>query len=156
MHDAQPVLTGLLLGGLGLLLLGLDWLSAAPSVRAQRLDAIAQREAARLGPPRAAQAQARWLLQHRVARLQGLGLLLGMSALVGLGEGMARRHRDSLAGLRLRNWTLGVVGLAVTPGLAGALLLLPWPWSLAFVAGGSALWSAGTVFLMSSGRPHVP
>src|SRR5580765_3023257 len=76
MHDAKPVLTVLLLSGVGLLLLCLEWFSAAPHVREERLFAIAQLEAARTLPPRTLEVQAQWLLTHRLARLQSLGLLV--------------------------------------------------------------------------------
>ncbi len=155
MHDAKPVLTVLLLSGVGLLLLCLEWFSAAPHVREERLFAIAQLEAARTLPPRTLEVQAQWLLTHRLARLQSLGLLVGVSALVGLGEGLAWRQRDVLAGMRLRNWTLGVVGGAWLPGLLVVVLLLPWPWSLGVVGSGGALWSALTMFLLTSGRPSL-
>lgn len=156
MHDAKPVLTLLVLCGCGLLWLGLQWIGRPVAERDQRLLTIAVAEEAPHLPPRGVGAQARWLLRHRLTRLQGLGALLGGCVLVGVSEGLAFRGVQRFSGVGLRQWTLGLLGLPLTLGAVGALLLLPVPWSLGWVAAGGAVWSATLCFLLSAGRPYVP
>ena len=155
MHDAKPVLTLLVLCGVGLGWLGLHWLGMSPKVRSQRLTEIALVEDARMLPPSRLADQGLWLLAHRLVRLQGLSLLLGCSALLGLGEGIALRQRDPQQGMRLRNWTIGLMSGALLPGLVGGLILLPVSWSVSVVAVVGVLWSTLTLFLLSHGRPSI-
>jgi len=155
MHDAKPVLILLVLSGCGLFWLSLQWLGASKSLRQDRLRTIAVIEEALLLPPTLFKEQVRWLLTHRRDRLRGLTGLMGLSAVIGLAQGLASRRPDPLAGMGLWTWTLGVMSSAFAPGLAGALLLWPRPWSLGVVGSMAALWSGVTVWALSRGRPYV-
>lgn len=156
MADPRPLLILVGAQALGLLLTGGWWAQLPAGERWQRLDTIAQQEQARSLPPRTLVAQGHWLVEHRLARLQGLTGIMALGLLVGLGEGSARRTQDPLRGVRLKHWTLGVIGLALLPGLAGGLMLAPWGWSSLGVASSGAAWLAVVGFLVISGRPAIP
>jgi hypothetical protein len=156
MSDPRPLailLGAQLLGGV----LGLGWwYQLSPTVRTQRLTTIAHQEQAQTWPPRLFLEQARWLGTHRLARLQSLVGISALGLLIGLSEGLARRQRDPFAGVRLRSWTLGLLGMALLPGIVGALVLCPAPWPLPWIGSGIVLWVAGISLLILQGRPNVP
>ena len=156
MRDAKPILTLLMLTGLGLFLLALWWVSESTPNRQRHLTQIAVGEQAQSGPPTGLEAQATWLIGHRLPRLAGLTLPLAAAALLGIGEGLARRVHDPYRGVQVRNWTIGLMSCALTPGIIGALLLLPIPWPIPTVAILLSLWNVLTFYLLTHGRPHVP
>jgi hypothetical protein len=158
MSDAKPVLTILILSGCGLLWLVLEsWVGVYPMERLARLLAIAAAEepGQAVTLPTTLRAQADWLCTHRLRRLQGVSVLVVLSALIGFWEGVAWRRRDPQAGMGLRHWTLGLMSGALAPGLVGGLVLAPFPWSLPLVASAGAVWSGATLFLLARGRPSI-
>lgn len=155
MRDAQPVLTILILCGVGLLWLALDLASQKPRVRMERLERIAREETATTLPPVTLVEQARWLVFHRLARLQSLSMLCGVSLLISLVEGLRHRRGDPKVGLRVGLYTLGLLGIALIPGAIAGLLLCPVPWSLLLVTSLLAAWVGFVCYLLVRGVPHV-
>jgi hypothetical protein len=156
MHDARPVLTVVFLGLCGTLLLLGWWGTMPPAQRQACLVLIALQEDAATLPPTTLQAQAEWLLGHRVTRSQGLTALAALSLLIAGVEGVLARRQDRYAGFRLSLWTCGLLGVAVGPGLYGLMMVAPWPiplWLLALV---TTTLSTGAAYGCLRGRPYVP
>lgn len=155
MAEARPLLV-IAGGSVVACLLLAGWWGTRPALeRWGRLAQIARQEHSRSQPPWGLEDQTRWLLTHRRSRLQSLAGLVGLAMGIGIGEGMRRRSQDVWRGMRLTRWTCGLVGLALLPGLSGALLLWPAPWPLVPVASASAMWSGGMMFFLINGRPDV-
>jgi hypothetical protein len=75
---------------------------------------------------------------------------------LGYTTGIARRRTDVLGGFLLRWWTLGVILLALSPGLLIGALLLPWPLPIGGVGGGLALVTGIMGYGLTCGRPYIP
>ena len=140
MNDPKPmqVLFLLLLVGLGFL--GL-WMFGLPKdVRLARMQRIMLVEQASTLPPATFLAQVDWLTQHRLEYFQGMSLLLLLTLVIGIGQGLTHRASDRLRGVRVRAWTLGLVGSGVTVALGLVGLIYPAPLPLLHTAGiGAAL-----------------
>lgn len=148
-----------LLAGQALLVLWLilGWVTAAPAGRWQRLSSIAQAEGITVGPPLTLLRQAEWLLTARLARLQGLSVLLGLAIGIGLAEGWARRRQDVLGGFRLTWWVCGTSGLVLFPGMVGVYLVLPVPFPLTSVGSlGLAAFVGLVGYGLALGKPSIP
>jgi hypothetical protein len=156
MRDPRPVFGLLVVEGLLLLALLGWWGGLAPAERLGHLAAVMRREHVPTVPPDGVLAQAAWVYTHRLQRLTGMGGMLLVAAIVGIGEGSARRRTDVLGGFLLRWWTAGVVGLALIPGAIAGYLLAPWPLPVLWVASGLAPLVALVMYGLFAGRPYVP
>ena|SRR5712691_3975478 len=156
MRDPRPVFWVFVVHILALLVLVGWWCTLQPSERLVHLRAIMTAEQVSTVPPSTLVAQAEWLYHHRLGRLQGMAGVGAVAALVGVGEGIARRRQDVLGGFLLRWWTAGVVGLALLPGLLGGSLVAPWPLPGLVVASGLAIVVSLTLYGLFAGRPYVP
>jgi len=156
MRDPRPVCWLLLLTLAGSLCLGLWWVQLPPAERSSRLLAIATWEHVALPPPLALLDQPGWLFQHRLAALSGLWSLGVAAAIVGIGEGIARRRRDVLGGFRLGWWTAGVLGLTLVVCSLGVFLMLPWPVPLPWVESILGALTVLSLYGLCSGRPYIP
>jgi len=155
MRDPRPVLLLLALQGLALVLLAGWWAMQPEGERVVRLVTLALQEQAPLPPPRDLLGQAQWVRRHRQHTGQGLLGLLTVGLVIGVGEGLATRAQDRLAGFRLQRWTCGVVALALVPGLVAAYLFLPWPLSLRLVGGAGCGWLALLGWCLCAGKPYI-
>jgi hypothetical protein len=156
MRDPRPVFWLVAVQALLLLALAGWWLNLTRPERLAHLGAVMRDEHVPTVPPVGLWAQAVWLTTHRLMRLQGMGGLGAVAALVGVGEGIARRRQDVLGGFLLRWWTAGVVGLALLPGLLGGSLVAPSPLPGLVVASGLAVVVSLTLYGLFAGRPYVP
>ncbi len=156
MRDPQPTFALLIAEGLLLLALAGWWCELTPAERVTRLSVVMVAEHIPTAPPRTPWGQAAWLSTHRVARLYGMLGFLALGALVGLGEGLARRRQDVLGGFLLRWWTAGVVSSPLLVGLGTGYLVAPWPLPLSWVAGSLGLVVALGMYGLAAGRPYVP
>ena len=127
MREPQPALALLLLEGLALLALLGWWTTRAPLERTARLVTILVAEHAPTAPPAPLLAQAQWLVQHRLRRLQGWAELSAVAGVIGAVEGAAWRRRHPFGGFGFVRLALGhVLGV----GLGGAVavsLVVPVP-----------------------------
>jgi hypothetical protein len=153
MREPQPALALLMLEGLALLALVGWWTTRPPLARTADLLAILVVERVPTAPPATLLAQAQWLLQHRLLRLQGWGELGTVAGMIGAVEGTAWRRRHPFGGFGFVRLALGH-GLGV--GLLGAVaasLVVPVPLPeipvAAVLAGGAGL----TTYLLAAGRP---
>ena len=156
MRDPRPVCWLLVVQVLLLLALLGWWGGLPPATRMLHLAAVMVGEHRPTVPPEGFLAQAAWLYTHRLQRLMGMVGMLVVTALVGAGEGIARRRTDVLGGFLLRWWTTGVIGLALVPGAGAGYLLAPWPLPAVLAASGLALLVAMTLYGLTAGRPYVP
>jgi hypothetical protein len=156
MHEPRPVFWLFVAEVLLLLALIGWWGGLSPAARLAHLGAVMVEEHVPTVPPDGFVAQAEWLYAHRLQRLTGMVGLLAVTALVGAGEGLARRRTDVLGGFLLRWWTAGVVGLALVPGAVAGYLLAPWPLPGWAVASGLALLIALVMYGLMAGRPYIP
>lgn len=156
MRDPQPTFALLLAEGLLLLALAGWWCELTPAERLTRLGVVMVAEQIPTAPPVTPWGQAAWLYRHRVTRLEGLVGFLALAALVGLGEGLARRRHDVLGGFLLRWWTAGVVSGPLLIGGGAGYLVAPWPLPVLWVAGGLGSLVALGMYGLAAGRPYVP
>jgi hypothetical protein len=156
MHDPTPIKWLFLLQLLALLWLAAWWLSLSAGERLTHLHAVQAAEQAATMPPTALLAQGEWLVRHRLAHVQGLVGLVGLAALIGVGEGLVRRRQDVYGGFLLRWWTAGGLGAALLPGGVGATLVAPWPLPSLWIAGGLALVVGLSSYGLVCGRPFIP
>ncbi len=156
MGEPKPLLMLLALQGIAVLLLAGWWLLQRPEVRLIRLAQIQRGEQVMSFPPATAQAQAAWLLAHRLARLQGMTGLLVLVVVLGLAEGIARRQRARYGGFLLKSWVLGTLLFPVVVGGVVSYLVLPWPLSQMWYAVGLCGGVGVMAFALASGRPFVP
>src|SRR5262245_9005699 len=98
MHEPRPVCWLFVVQVLLLLALIGWWGGLSPAARLGRLGAVMVGEHVPTVPPDGFVAQAAWLYAHRRQRLTGMVGLLVVAALVGAGEGLARRRTDVLGG----------------------------------------------------------
>lgn len=156
MRDPQPTLSLLMAEGLLLLALAGWWCELSPAERLTRLGVVMVTEGMATAPPVTPWGQAAWLSAHRVTRLEGMVGLFALGAIMGLGEGMARRRQDVLGGFLLCWWTVGVVSGPLLIGLGVGYLVAPWPLPMSWVAGGLGSLVALGMYGVAAGRPYVP
>jgi hypothetical protein len=156
MRDPRPVFWLVAVQALLLLALAGWWFNLTLPERLAHLRAVMRDEHVLTTPPDGLWAQAVWLTTHRLMRLQGMGGLGAMAALVGVGEGIARRRQDVLGGFLLRWWTAGVVGFALLPACIGGYLVAPWPLPGLWGASGLAVLVSLMTYGLMAGRPYVP
>lgn len=156
MRDPRPAFALLITEGLLLLALAGWWCGLAPAERLTRLGLVMVAEGLATAPPVTPWGQAAWLYAHRVTRLEGMVGLLALGALIGLGEGLARRRQDVLGGFLLRWWTAGVLSGPLLLGLGVGYLVAPWPLAVPWVAGGLGSLVALGMYGLAAGRPYVP
>jgi len=156
MHDPRPVFWLLVVQILALLVLIGWWSGLSPTARLEHLAVVMIHEHISTVPPEGFVAQAEWLYTYRLAHLSGMVGVFAVAALIGGGEGIARRRTDVLGGFLLRWWTTGVVGMALGPGCVAGYLLAPWPLPVFVVASGLALLVALVLYGLTAGRPYVP
>jgi hypothetical protein len=153
--DPRPVVTLLRLQVLALLGLALWWWLQGPVTRLALLMTIWLAEHVGMRPPDDLLGQVDWLVTHRSHTGQGMLGLVGLGVLIGSVEGWRWRLEDLWQGLRLRLWTLAVLGAALLPGAVAAYLLLPWPlagWLVPFECG---LYCGLLGFALVGGRPTI-
>ena len=153
MREPQPALALLLLEGLALLALVGWWTTRPPLARTADLLAILVVERVPTALPPTLLAQAQWLVQHRLRRLQGWVELSAVAGVIGLVEGTAWRRRHPFGGFGFVRLALGhVLGVGLL-GALGASLVVPVPLPevpvAAALAGGVGL----TTYLLAAGRP---
>jgi hypothetical protein len=153
MRDPRPVLWLFIAHTLALLALIGWWLGLPAPERLARLVAVQQGEQGATPPPDSLVAQATWLLDHRLARLQGLTVLVEVAGVIGLVEGTVRRHHDSLGGMRFACWTFGVLLTVLSLGAGVAVLVLPWPLPPLALAVGLTLLVGSALYALAFGRP---
>lgn len=156
MSDPRPLARVVQGGATAALSLLAWWWLQGPTGRTARLAAIWHQEHATAFPPSAFFDQLDWLVQHRLGLLWGLGMLLGLALLLGSAEGWSLRRRDTLAGYRLRLWTIGLVSAVLVLVLGAAYLVLPWPLPAVWVAVGFTVCVGLVSFLMTFGCPWIP
>lgn len=150
---APLVLVG---AGIGLLWLGLSWVTKSPAQRFLELQAIAEAEQFPSLPPTTLVHQAEWLFHARLARLKSLGGLLGLVAVLGVLMGWSRRQSDALRGYRFASWTLGLLLLVGLVALGGFSLICPWPLPLPWTSlVGLATVVGLTTFTLAVGLPSM-
>jgi hypothetical protein len=155
MAEPKPVLALLIAEVLALGALA-GWYGGLTSLeRRGRLGQIRLEEQVSKSPPEGLFAQGAWLYHHRVVRLRGMVGLMSVAAIIGVGEGSMRRRTDVLGGFLLRWWTLGVVALALLPGVVGAYLIAPWPLPADWVASALAGIVGVVMYGLMTGRPYV-
>jgi len=132
------------------------WLSLPLPERMLRLGRIGVREEVVDAPPAPMLDQASWLAGHRWGRLRPTWPLLVVAAVIGIGEGIARRRRDVLGGFLLTLWTTGVLGLGLVPCLVAAYLVLPWPLPTGAILTGLGGMVGITAYALCSGKPYIP
>jgi hypothetical protein len=153
MREPQPALALLLLEGLALLALGGWWTTRPPLARTADLVTILVVERVPTAPPATLLAQAQWLGQHRLRRLQGWTELSTVAGVIGAVEGAAWRRRHPFGGFGFVRLALGhVLGVGLLGALAASLMVpmpLPEVPVAAALAGGVGL----TTYLLAAGRP---
>ena len=154
MREPQPaLLLLLLLEGLVLLALVGWWTTRTPLERTARLVTILVAEHTLTVPPLTLLAQAQWLVQHRLQRLQDWAELSAVAGVIGAVEGTAWRRRHPFGGLGFVRLALGhLLGVGLLGALAASLVVpLPLPEVpvAAACAGGVGLMT----YLLAAGRP---
>ena len=153
MREPQPTLCLLLLEGLALLAL-VGWWTTRPSLaRTADLLAILVVERVPTAPPATLLAQAQWLGQHRLRRLQGWAELSAVAGVIGAVEGAAWRRRHPFGGFGFVRLALGhVLGVGLL-GAVAASLVAPVPLPEIPVAAALAGGVGVTTYLLAAGRP---
>lgn len=153
MREPQPALALLILEGLALLALVGWWTTRTPLARTADLLAILVAERVATAPPATLLAQAQWLVQHRLRRLQGWGELGAVVGVIGAVEGAAWRRRHPFGGFGFVRLALGhVLGVGLLGAVAVSLVVpvpLPEGPVATALAGGVGL----TTYLLAAGRP---
>ena len=156
MNEPKPLLVLLIVQGLlGLWLAGW-WLGLSPAERRRRLGVVLVEEHVTTVPPDRLFAQVEWLYHHRLQRLTSMVGVLVVAALVGMGEGIARRQRDVLGGFLFWWWVIGGAGLVLLLGSVGGYLIAPWALHRLVVASGLAGLVGLTGYALACGRPYIP
>jgi hypothetical protein len=153
MREPPPALALLLLEGLALLALVGWWTTRPPLARTADLLTILVAERVPTAPPATLLAQAQWLGQHRLRRLQGWVELSAVAGVIGLVEGSGWRQRHSFGGFGFIRLALGqVLGVGLLGAVAASLVVpvpLPEMPVAAALAGGVGL----TMYLLAAGWP---
>ena len=153
MREPQPALTLLILEGLAVLVLLGWWTTRTSLERTARLVTILVAEHVPTAPPATLLAQAQWLGQHRLRRLQGWAELSAVAGVIGAVEGAVWRRRHPFGGFGFVRFAAGqVLGVGLLGAVAASLVVpvpLPAGPGAAALAGGVGL----TTYLLAAGRP---
>jgi hypothetical protein len=153
MREPQPALTLLILEGLALLALVGWWTTRPPLARTADLLAIRVVERVATAPPATLLAQAQWLVQHRLQRLQSWAELSAGAGIIGAVEGAAWRRRHPFGGFGFVRLALGhVLGVGLL-GAVAASLVVPMPLPEIPLAAALAGSVGLTTYLLAAGRP---
>lgn len=139
MNDPKPTLTVMFFALLTALACVMWWLTLEADERGSQLVRVYMMEDAQSYPPVPEYwPQAKWLVQHRLTRIQVMLDLLLVALGIGIIEGSRSRRTDTYKGFRFAAFAVGVNGTVLFVCLVALYFITPLPLRLPLIAGGFA------------------